>query len=188
MTAGSGIIHQEMPIGDAQGKLEGFQLWANLPAANKMMPPRYRSITSADIPQVQKEDGTIIKIIAGEVEGITGPADDVIIDPEYLDCTVPSGTTFRYPAKIGYTVFLYCIEGGGSIDGTPVTNTNLVLFDDGDEVVLESGDEPFRFLYCSGKPIKEPIAWRGPIVMNTEEELDLAFSELQENTFIKDEV
>lgn len=186
MTAGSGIIHQEMPIGDAQGKLEGFQLWANLPAASKMMPPRYRSITSADIPRVRKEDGTIIRIIAGQVDGTKGPADDVIIDPEYLDCTVPPRTVFRCSTKAGYTVFIYCIGGSGSVNDTPVTNTNLVLFEDGDEVVLESGDEPFRFLYCSGKPIQEPIAWRGPIVMNTEEELDLAFSELEKNTFIKD--
>ena len=185
MTAGSGIIHQEMPIGDENGELQGFQLWANLPATSKMMPPRYRSITSAEIPRVKREDGTEIRVIAGEVDGVKGPADDIIIDPEYLDCTVPPQTEFRYYTKKGYTVFIYCIDGNGSVNGTKVADGNLVLFEDGDEIALQSGDEPFRFLLCSGNPIKEPIAWRGPIVMNTEEELDQAFNEIQNETFIK---
>lgn len=185
MTAGSGIIHQEMPKGDENGVLQGFQLWANLPAANKMMVPRYRGITSSEIPEVQRDDGTIIKVIAGEVDGVTGPADDVVIDPEYLDCIVPPKIDFRYPTTKGYTVFIYCIGGKGSVNGTRIGDGNLVLFDDGDEIILKSGDGPFRFLLCSGKPIKEPIAWRGPIVMNTEDELDLAFSELESQTFIK---
>jgi redox-sensitive bicupin YhaK (pirin superfamily) len=185
MTAGSGIIHQEMPKGDEKGELQGFQLWANLPAASKMMPPRYRGITSSDIPQVKREDGTIIKIIAGEVDGVKGPADDIIIDPEYLDCTVPQQTEFSYPTKRGYTIFIYCIEGKGSVNDTKVTDGHLALFDDGDEITLKSGDESLRFLLCSGKPINEPIAWRGPIVMNSEDELELAFSELQSQTFIK---
>ncbi|MGB3209732.1 MAG: pirin family protein [Desulforhopalus sp.] len=185
MTAGSGIIHQEMPQGDENGELQGFQLWANLPAAHKMMPPRYRGITSSDIPLVQREDGTVIKIIAGEIDGVKGPAGDIIIDPEYLDCTVPPQTDFSYPTKKGYTVFMYCIGGEGSVHGTQVTDGKLVLFADGDEIALQSGNVPFRFLLCSGNPIKEPIAWRGPIVMNTEIELELAFNELENQTFIK---
>ena len=185
MTAGSGIIHQEMPKGDTNGELQGFQLWANLPATSKMIPPRYRGITSADIPQVKKDNGVTIRIIAGEVDGTKGPADDIIIDPEYLDCTVPPQTDFSYPTKKGYTVFIYCIAGAGSINDTEVADGNLVLFDDGDEVVMKSGEASLRFLFCSGRPIKEPIAWRGPIVMNTEAELELAFSELENQTFIK---
>lgn len=185
MTAGSGIIHQEMPLGDENGALKGFQLWANLPAASKMMPPRYRGITSADIPQVVIENNIEIRIIAGKVEGISGPADHVVIDPEYLDCTVPPNTTFSYPTKRGYTVFLYCLSGKGIIGDTEVAAGSLVLFADGDAVSLQSGDESLRFLFCSGKPINEPIAWRGPIVMNSEAELDQAFNELNEDTFIK---
>ncbi len=185
MTAGSGIIHQEMPKGDENGELQGFQLWANLPAASKMMAPRYRNIISADIPLVQRKNGVTIRIIAGEVDGVKGPADDIIIDPEYLDCTMPPLTSVNYPTKKGYTVFIYCIGGQGRINGTEVADGNLVLFDDGDEIALKSDDMPLRFLLCSGKPIKEPIAWRGPIVMNTEDELELAFSELQNQTFIK---
>lgn len=185
MTAGSGIIHQEMPKGDEDGELQGFQLWANLPAASKMMPPRYRGIISSDIPKVERNDGTVIRIIAGTIDGIKGPVDDIIIDPEYLDCTVPSNKSFNYPTKRGYTVFIYCIGGFGSVNDTSVADGDLVLFADGDEIVLQSGDVPFRFLLCSGNPIKEPIAWRGPIVMNTEAELDLAFSELRDEKFIK---
>ena len=185
MTAGGGIIHQEMPKGDENGELQGFQLWANLPAVSKMMPPRYRGITSDDIPQVKKDNGLMIRIIAGEVEGVKGPADDIIIDPEYLDCTVPPQTDFSYSTKRGYTVFIYCIGGMGRVNDTEVADGNLVLFDDGDEVVVQSGYVPLRFLFCSGRPIKEPVAWRGPIVMNTEAELELAFSELQNQTFIK---
>lgn len=188
MTAGSGIVHQEMPKGDEHGTLQGFQLWANLPAASKMMPPRYRSITPADIPQVSLENGAIIKIIAGKVEGIQGPADDIIIDPEYLDCTVPPETEFLYPTKNGYTVFIYCIDGKGSTNGTLFGDGTLVLFDDGDEILIKSQEQSLRFLLCSGKPIKEPIAWRGPIVMNTEEELEQAFNELENQTFIKHKV
>jgi quercetin 2,3-dioxygenase len=185
MTAGCGIIHQEMPKGDANGALQGFQLWANLPAASKMMPPRYRGITSEQIPEITLEGGIIIKIIAGEIDGVKGPADDIIIDPQYLDCTVPPQTVFSYPTKRGYTVFIYCLGGMGSVNDTEVVSNHLVLFEDGDKIVLKTDDAPFRFLLCSGKPIKEPIAWRGPIVMNTEAELDLAFSELQNQTFIK---
>ena len=185
MTAGSGIIHQEMPKGDENGELQGFQLWANLPASSKMMAPRYRGITVTDIPVVNRADGTIIRIIAGEVDGAKGPADDIIIDPDYLDCTVRPQTDFRFSTKRGYTVFTYCIGGSGSVNGTPFGDGSLILFDDGDEIVLTGGNVPLRFLLCSGKPIKEPIAWRGPIVMNTEEELDQAFNEIRDETFIK---
>lgn len=188
MTAGSGIIHQEMPKGDEKGELQGFQLWANLPAASKMMEPRYRGITVAEIPQVEREDGTIIKIIAGEVDGIKGPADDIVIDPEYLDCTLPPKTVFSYSTKEGYTVFIYCIGGVGEVSETEVVDGTLVLFADGDEIKLQSGEPGFRFLFCSGKPIQEPIAWRGPIVMNSDAELEQAFSELQNQTFIKHKV
>jgi len=185
MTAGSGIIHQEMPLGDDNGILLGFQLWANLPAASKMMPPRYRGITAADIPQVRTKDGITIRIIAGTVEGVSGPADDIIIDPQYLDCTVPPTVAFHHPTRKGYTAFIYVIGGTGTVLGTEVKDRDLVLFDDGEEIAVSGGDEPLRFLFLSGKPIREPIAWRGPIVMNTNEELDQAFAELQQNTFIK---
>lgn len=186
MTAGSGIIHQEMPKGDANGILQGFQLWANLPATSKMMPPRYRGIINSDIPLVKKMDGTLIRIIAGTVDGVTGPADNIIIDPEYLDCTVPPNTKFSHSTQRGYTVFLYVIGGTGSVNGTLVTDGDLVFFADGDEVALTSDDISLQFLFLSGKPIGEPIAWRGPIVMNTDEELNQAFNELQNDTFIKD--
>ena len=185
MTAGSGIIHQEMPKGDEKGELQGFQLWANLPVSSKMMAPRYRGITVADIPVLTREDGTVIRIIAGEVDGVNGPADDIIIDPDYLDCTVPPQTGFHYPTKKGYTVFIYCIGGKGRVNGTPFDDGQLILFGDGDEVVLTSEAVPLRFLLCSGKPIREQIAWRGPIVMNTEEELEQAFGEIRDDTFIK---
>lgn len=185
MTAGSGIIHQEMPKGDEKGELQGFQLWANLPASSKMMEPRYRGITGADIPVVTRQDGTIIRIIAGEVDGKRGPADDIIIDPVYLDCIVPPQTDFHFPTKQGYTVFTYCIGGTGSVNTTSFGDGSLILYDDGDEIVLNSNDVSLRFLLCSGKPIREPIAWQGPIVMNTEEELAQAFAEISEDNFIK---
>lgn len=185
MTAGSGIIHQEMPLGDADGILQGFQLWANLPATSKMMAPRYRGITAAHIPQVQKEDGTAIRIIAGTVDGISGPADNIIIDPQYLDCIVPAETQFHHPTHQGYTTFIYVIGGKGKVQETGVSDGDLVLFGDGDEIVVAGTTEPLRFLFLSGRPIREPIAWRGPIVMNTDEELDLAFRELRDDTFIK---
>lgn len=185
MTAGSGIIHQEMPLGDAAGILQGFQLWANLPAHSKMMTPRYRGITAADIPVVNRPDGSCIRIIAGTVDGMRGPADNIIIDPEYIDCTVPPRTPFNHPTHIGYTVFIYVIGGTGQVEGTQVTDGDLVLFGDGDTITLSGGEEPFRFLLLSGKPIREPIAWRGPIVMNTTEELEQAFQELRDETFIR---
>lgn len=185
MTAGSGIIHQEMPKGDEHGSMHGFQLWADLPAGDKMMEPRYRDITAAGTPTVQLDSGVCIKVIAGQFQGVSGPADDIVIDPQYLDCTVPAGVEFSHPVKRGYTVFVYCIGGQGRVNSTRLTNRTLILFDDGDEVALRGGDNPLRFLLFAGKPLNQPIAWRGPIVMNSQEELDLAYQELQEDTFIK---
>lgn len=187
MTAGSGIIHQEMPKGDDKGSMYGFQLWANLPARQKMMEPRYRDISAADIPEVELENGTKIKIIAGTVSGVSGPADDIVIDPEYLDCRVPAATEFIHKTKKGYTTFLYVIAGEGSVADTSVSDRTLVLFGDGEELTITSGANKVRFLLLSGRPLKESIAWRGPIVMNTEEELDQAFSEIRKETFIKHE-
>lgn len=185
MTAGSGIIHQEMPRGDANGAMLGFQLWANLPASHKMMPPRYRGITASEIPGVVRADGSAIKVIAGSVDGVGGPVTDIVIDPEYLDCVVPAGGEFVHPVQRGHTVFIYVIGGQGSVGGTPVQNRMLVLFGDGDELAVSAGHEPLRFLLVSGKPLHEPVAWRGPIVMNSQAELDLAFREFQEGTFVK---
>jgi len=191
MTAGSGIIHQEMPKGDPGGAMYGFQLWANLPATDKMMPPRYRGLTAAEIPVVQDASGTSIRVVAGTVGGVTGPVRDVVIRPEYLDVSLPAGGTFIHPTPRGHTVFAYVFEGratfgsGGGVT-TPLENGHLILFDDGDEVAVSADAAGVRFLLVSGRPIGEPIAWYGPIVMNTQEELDVAFRELDEGTFIKD--
>ena len=192
MTAGSGIIHQEMPKGDTHGSMHGFQLWANLPAADKMMSPRYRSILAAEIPEVVDPNGARIKIIAGQVGQVHGPVRDVVIDPEYLDVTVPPRSVFVRPTVIGHTVFAFVIDGRG-IFGEPdtgvaagaITNGHLVHYADGDAIQVVTADEPVRFLLFSGRPIREPIAWSGPIVMNTQEELDTAYDELRRGTFIK---
>lgn len=188
MTAGSGIIHQEMPKGDAAGGMWGFQLWANLPALHKMMGPRYRDVKSSQVPEVLTPEGAKIKIIAGEVDGIRGPARDIVIDPEYLDVIVPLRSTFTRPTKPGHTVFAYVFEGEGYFDihkSSLLTAEHLVLFGDGDQVSVSTTDTPVRFLLISGKPIGEPIAWYGPIVMNTQDELRTAIEEYQDGTFIK---
>ncbi|WP_338668985.1 pirin family protein [Pseudodesulfovibrio methanolicus] len=185
MTAGSGIIHQEMPKGDAQGRMHGFQLWANLPACDKMMDPRYRDITEADIPVVRRPDGTTIKVIAGTVDGTKGPMDEIVIEPEYLDCALPPDSVFLHPTRPGHTVFAYVIGGGAEIDGMTVADRDLVLFNDGSQLLVQAGGTGVRFLLLSGAPLREPVAWRGPIVMNTEEELDIAFEEYRNGTFIK---
>jgi quercetin 2,3-dioxygenase len=188
MTAGSGIIHQEMPRGNYEGKMEGFQLWANLPKSHKMMQPRYRDIKSGDVPEVVLENGVKIKIIAGRVNGIQGPVRDIVIDPEYLDVTVPAGATFTHETPKGHTVFAYVIEGQGYFDESKdklLGNGTACLFNDGYSVQVSTGKDAVRFLLISGKPIKEPVAWYGPIVMNTEEELEIAFDEYQKGTFIK---
>jgi redox-sensitive bicupin YhaK (pirin superfamily) len=205
MTAGSGIIHQEMPKGDNKGIMGGFQLWANLLASHKMMDPRYRDVKNNQIPEISTKSGVIIRIICGEVKGTKGPVRDIITDPEYLDLIVPAKTEFIHPTKPGHTVFAYVIEGKAffcqeknpftyEMEGTNyfdiqrnpfVANENLVLFDDGEQIVVSTEDEPVRFLLISGKPIGEPVAWYGPIVMNTQEELRIAFEEYNNGTFIK---
>ncbi len=205
MTAGSGIIHQEMPKGDENGKMYGFQLWANLPSRKKMMDPRYRDMTNEQIPEAKLANGTTIKIIAGEISGIKGPVQDIVIDPEYIDVTVPANSEFRHPTKQGHTVFAYIIDGRGyfcreknpftyevegknyfDIQRDPfVANGTMVLFDDGDEIMVFTEEHKVRFLMISGKPIGEPVAWYGPIVMNTKEELQIAFEEYKQGTFIK---
>ena len=187
MTAGSGIIHQEMPKGDANGAMHGFQLWANLPAAQKMMTPRYRGITADQIPAVELENGVQVKVIAGSIGGAKGPMDDIVIDPEYFDCTVPTGQTFTHETDPAYTAFIYVIGGKGSTDSQAIENGTLVLFDAGDHVAISAANEPLRLLLLTGKPLNEPVAWRGPIVMNTQAELETAFREYHEGTFIKNQ-
>ncbi|UCH80147.1 MAG: pirin family protein [Nitrospiraceae bacterium] len=188
MTAGSGIIHQEMPRGNDKGLMWGFQLWANLPASQKMMDPRYRDVTKDTIPEVNLYNGIKVKIIAGEVNGTKGPVSDIVIDPEYIDVTVPPGTSFLHDTKIGHTVFAYIVDGEGYFDSDAeqvIENESLVIYEDGNTVNITSSDKPLRFLLVSGKPLNEPVAWYGPIVMNTQEELEKAFEEYRNGTFIK---
>ena len=190
MSAGSGIIHQEMPKGEPGGAMYGFQLWANLPAANKMSDPRYRGISADEIPQVTDAGGAVVKVIAGSVGGVEGPVRDVVTRPEYLDVTLPAGASFTHPTPRGHTVFAYVFGGKGQFDDNPrnvaVADRHLVEYEDGAFVMIAASEgEPVRFLLVSGKPIGEPIAWQGPIVMNTQEELETAFSELESNTFVK---
>ncbi len=205
MSAGSGIIHQEMPKGDERGAMYGFQLWANLPAESKMSEPRYRGIDSDDIPVVTDADGATVRVVAGTFGGITGPVRDVVTRPEYLDVTVPAGATFVRATPRGHTVFVYVIGGRALFNHQEdpyayeaegdmyfdeererlLGDRHLVHFEDGDSIEVSAGEEPLRFLLVSGKPIGEPIAWRGPIVMNTQDQLRTAFEELDRGTFIK---
>jgi quercetin 2,3-dioxygenase len=205
MTAGRGILHQEMPQGDATGRMHGFQLWANLPASLKMTAPRYQDITAKDIPEVTEDDGTRARVICGEFWGRKGPVEGVAADPAYVDISVPPGRRRRFAVDRSRHAFAYVFAGSGtfrdasdpravlteSVDGTDRTeysaagNRSLVLFDRGDEIVVQAGDEGIRFILVSGKPIEEPVAWYGPIVMNTEAELQRAFNELRDGTFIK---
>ena len=188
MTAGSGIVHQEMPKGDS-GLMWGLQVWVNLPASHKMMEPRYRDVRSEDIPEHKSENGVRVKVISGRFNGHVGPVKDIICDPEYLDVSVPAGKKFEHHVEKGHTVFAYVLEGVGYFDPDKkkaIPRENLVLFSDGEYVAIEASEEPLRFLLISGKPIDEPVAWYGPIVMNTEEELKLAFEEYQNGTFIKE--
>ncbi len=232
MTAGSGIVHQEMPRGDEHGRMHGFQLWANLPASLKMTPPRYQDIKSADIPEATDDDGTAVRVICGSLWGVSGPVDGIAADPQYLDFSVPPGRKKTIPVETSRHAFAYVFAGSGSfrgasapqapptdfvdegapladaddlrrrattVPGTPaaaasgpvrsargdaVDNRVLVLFDSGDEVTVQAGDEGIRFLLVSGRPLREPVAWRGPIVMNTRAELQQAFAELQDGTFL----
>ena len=233
MTAGSGIVHQEMPRGDEQGRMHGFQLWANLPASLKMTSPRYQDIKSADIPVVTDDDGTRARVICGSLWGVNGPVDGIVADPHYVDVSVPAGRKKTIPVETSRHAFAYVfagsgtfraasdplspstdfvregaeladaddlrrrratpasgvarapVSGAGSGSGEVVDNRSLVLFDTGDEVTVQAGDEGMRFLLVSGRPLREPVAWRGPIVMNTRAELQQAFSELQDGTFLE---
>lgn len=204
MTAGRGILHQEMPQGDAQGRMHGFQLWANLPARLKMTTPRYQDVTAKDIPEVTDDDGTRVRIICGEFWGRTGPVDGIASGPRYLDVWVPPGRRKTLPAEAARNTFAYVFEGDGDFraasaprgvltegatgDDTLVRQTtgnrSLVLFDRGDDVTVQAGERGIRFLLISGRPIEEPVAWYGPIVMNTQQELRDAVRELREGTFI----
>ncbi len=187
MTAGSGIVHQEMPKGDSNGSMHGFQLWANLPASQKMISPKYRDISADMIPEVIVQNGVRIKVIAGNINGKKGPMDDIVIDPQFLDCTVPGGQAYTHEVDPVYTAFIYVISGTGTTDDKSIGNGNLVLFDKGDHFSVKASEKPVRFLLLTGKPLNEPVAWRGPIVMNTQEELDTAFQEYKDGTFIKSE-
>ena len=205
MTAGSGILHQEMPQGDARGRMHGFQLWANLPSALKMTAPRYQDIPSTAIPEITDDDSTHVRVICGEFWGKKGPVEGVAADPQYLDISVSPGKRKRLKVETTRNAFAYVFSGSGVFrdasnpravlteqvaqpDAAPVydvKNHSLVLFDRGDEITVEAGPEGIRFLLVSGKPIEEPVAWYGPIVMNTQEQLRQAMAELQEGTFIK---
>jgi redox-sensitive bicupin YhaK (pirin superfamily) len=205
MTAGSGILHQEMPKGDPDGRMHGFQLWANLPSSLKMTAPRYQDVSSKDIPEAVDDDGTKIRVICGDFWGKSGPVKGVAADPRYLDVSVPPRTRKHLAVETSRRAFAYVFAGSGSfrdasgplavrnelaeeagiVDTGQVGNRSLVLFDRGDEVVVQAGDEGIRFLLVSGKPIDEPVAWYGPIVMNTEQELQQAYAELRNGTFIK---
>jgi len=205
MTAGSGIIHQEMPKGDQEGRMHGFQLWANLPAALKMTAPRYQEVKAADIPLVKDDDGTGIRIVCGSFRGKKGPVDGIAAEPIYLDVSVPPGLTKTLPVETSRHAFAYVFSGSGKFcnasgplavptepvgwwDKTPpahAENRSLILFDSGDEVIVRGGEDGIRFLLVSGKPLQEPVAWYGPIVMNTQEQLRQAFEELERGTFLK---
>ena len=189
MTAGSGIIHQEMPMHNVNDSLlAGFQLWANLPSSHKMMDPRYRDIIKEQIPEVDLNDNIKVKIICGEINGVKGPVQDIVTDPEYLDVFIEPNSEFQHSIDKTHNVFAYVIDGEAFFDPIKneiVTAKHLVIFRSGDEVSIRTKDKPVRFLLISGKPIGEPVAWRGPIVMNTEEELRIAFNEYNKGTFIK---
>jgi len=205
MTAGSGIIHQEMPKGDKKKVMLGFQLWANLPASHKMMDPRYRDVKNSQIPEISLKDGVKVKILCGTVNGVQGPVRDIVTDPEYLDITIPGGTTFTHFIRPEQSAFAYVIEGEGYFDPNRDAyaheaigvnyfdlkrnclcgNETIALYGEGEEVAVTAEKDGVRFLLISGKPIDEPVAWYGPIVMNTQEELKVAFEEYQNGTFIK---
>jgi len=186
MTAGSGVVHQEMPRGNAQGRMGGFQLWANLPRSHKMMDPRYQGLTAAEIPTATLPSGVQAKVVAGTFNGVSGPVKDIMIDPEYLDVAVPPGTSFEHPITAVHTVFAYVYDGSASFGGREVASEHVVLFaKEGGGVAVTTQAEPVRFLLVSGRPLNEPVAWGGPIVMNTQEELRVAFEEYQNGTFLK---
>ena len=205
MTAGSGIIHQEMPAGDEQGRMHGFQLWANLPREMKMSDPKYQDIPGSEITERSEDDGTFIRLICGEWQGLHGPVDGIAADPRYMDISVPAGKTRNFKMDLESRAFAYIFEGDGSFRGASepgpvpyeagndviahkpveVDNRSLVVFDSGDEVRVTAGPEGIRFLLVSGRPIREPVAWYGPIVMNTQDELHTAFDEYERGAFLK---
>ncbi len=206
MTAGSGILHQEMPHGNAKGQMHGFQLWANLPASLKMTAPRYQDVESKDIPTVVDDDGTSVRVIIGDFWGKTGPVDGIAADPQYLDVSVPAGVKKTFKIDTYRRAFAYVFAGSGSfVDASKPTgvllekevmgeevnirdmsgNRTLIRFGTGDEITVQAGDEGIRFLLISGAPIEEPVAWHGPIVMNTQDELRQAIKDLNNGTFIK---
>jgi quercetin 2,3-dioxygenase len=206
MTAGRGILHQEMPQGDERGRMHGFQLWANLPSSLKMTAPRYQDIKAAEVPEVIDDDGTRVRVVCGDFWGKRGPVEGVAADPRYLDIFVPPGKRKTLKVEVERHAFAYVFEGSGNFraasapfgvltektDGVneillreQTGNRSLVLFDSGDEITVQAGDEGIRFILVSGKPIKEPVAWYGPIVMNSQAELQQAFAELKQGTFIR---
>jgi len=211
MTAGSGIVHQEMPKGDPAGRMHGFQLWANLPSSLKMTTPRYQEVKAPDIPIITDDDGTQVRVVCGSFWGTSGPVDGIAADPMYLDVSVPPGKKKTLPVETTRHAFAYVFEGAGKFGNAsdpqavrteqvagedpasvPATtgsedayNRSLVLFDRGDELTVQAGEQGIRFLLVSGQPLKEPVAWRGPIVMNTQEQLRQAFEELERGTFLK---
>ncbi len=207
MTAGSGIIHQEMPKGDQTGRMHGFQLWANLPSSLKMMKPRYQEVKALEVPIVTDDDATQVRVVCGSFWGKTGPVDGIAADPIYLDVSVAPGRKRILPVETSRHAFAYVFAGSGKfcnasgplavptesvgwVDTTPPSvadNRSLILFDRGDEVMVQAGDDGIRFLLVSGKPLVEPVAWYSPIVMNTQQQLQQAFTELDEGTFLKAE-
>ncbi len=187
MSAGSGIIHQEMPR-RVEGRMRGFQLWVNLPASHKMMAPRYQEFPSSSIPTVEPTAGVSIRVVAGDVGGTRGPVRDVVVAPEYLDITLDAGTGYDHPTPPGHTVFVYAVEGTGAVGSAepqPVTQGQISLLGEGALVRISAQDQPFRCLLVSGKPLGEPVAWQGPIVMNSQGELKAAFREYRDGTFVK---
>lgn len=185
MTAGSGIIHQEMPKGNRKGQMFGFQLWANLPAKSKMMVPRYREVKAKTVPRIKTADGAAVRVICGEINGVKGPVQEIVTDPEYLDVELAAGKSFTHPVKSGHTVFAYVIEGEAYFDPNICGDGTLVLYGEGTGVTVTTDKKPVRFLLVSGRPIREPVAWYGPIVMNTKEELRQAFQEYNDGTFVR---
>jgi redox-sensitive bicupin YhaK (pirin superfamily) len=205
MTAGRGIIHQEMPTGDAEGRMHGFQLSANLPSSLKMTAPRYQDIKAADVPVAREDDGAEVRIVCGDYRGIHGPVTDIAARPVYLDVSIPSGKRKRLPVETTSQAFAYVFAGQGKFCNasepfavpaeasgwaetrppSEADNRTLVLFDRGDDVEVQAGDEGIRFLLISGQPLEEPVAWYGPIVMNTQEELRHAFAQLDAGTFLR---
>ena len=205
MTAGSGIIHQEMPQGDPEGRMHGFQLWANLPASLKMTAPRYQDVKAPDIPEVTDDDGTTARVICGSFWGVTGPVDGIAAEPNYIDIWVPPGKKKTLPVATTRHAFAYVFQGSGTFanaspprdvrsedleDVMPsrseaAGNRTLLVFDRGDEVTVQAGEHGIRFLLVSGKPLQEPVAWYGPIVMNTQSQLDQALAELKAGTFLR---